>query len=199
MVYKQLYNEPPDNQTVETPLQVPNEEDVRKKRSFFNRFQQIPAHEAADAADPRPVPETSGTAVASAWAAFKSSLMVQVYAYLMGAAPADDVEPLEFWAKFGMAQYPMLVVPARYYLSIFASQATAERTFSTSGARQRLGSGNLSPVMLARLTQAHVNYRSVMQSKARRAQLERSGSSSDFSTPPKRKAAELEEGEDSEC
>ena len=54
-----------------------------------------------------------------------------------------------------------MTTPVRYFLGIFASQATAERVFSVSTARHRLSSGNLGPKLLSRLVPAHVNYHAV--------------------------------------
>ena len=165
-VFRQLFNEPPGNTRVETPLQMPRQEDLKKRRSFYQRFQQLSAEAPQQ---PLALPESNNDAVEKAWLDYKRDLTTptQVYTYLLASVPDEEMEPLDFWRCFGIQQFPLMTAPVRYFLGIFASQATAERVFSVSTARHRLSSGNLGPKLLSRLVPAHVNYHAVETFSAR--------------------------------
>ncbi|CAJ1401166.1 unnamed protein product [Effrenium voratum] len=141
-IHGQLHDEPPDNTRVVSEIPYPNARQrraIEERTSFFNRFQPPDTSQAAssnEAAAVRPIPDRSDQAVEKAWQKFKLDLKTQVYAYLVAPQPGYH-DALKFWKEIGVVQYPLMAPVARYMLGVRASQATAERVFSSSGRRHR--------------------------------------------------------------
>ena len=173
-IHGQLHDEPPDNTRVVSEIPYPNARQrraIEERTSFFNRFQPPDTSQAAssnEAAAVRPIPDRSDQAVEKAWQKFKLDLKTQVYAYLVAPQPGYH-DALKFWKEIGVVQYPLMAPVARYMLGVCASQATAERVFSSSGRRHRLAFTNLDPDVLGAIVQSHVNLPSILKQRRKRA------------------------------
>ena len=198
-VYRQMYDEPNTRVVREIPVPTKKQQqNLSDRKKFFNRFQVQPQPDAEADAKPIPVPIQNEAEVEKAWSSFKLELKTQVFSYLVCPEPMTH-DALRFWNETGRVQFPLMLPCAKYFLSVYAAQASAERIFSTSGKRHRLASGNLEADMLGRLVSSHVNLSSAREYRAKQAAKKLSGAgSSKMSdsvepiTPLKRKLQEVE-------
>ena len=165
-VYKQMFDSPPDTQDVSDAPITPTK---HKSDKLFARFSHAsPPADGKKKQEKEPVQgEQQKT---EAWSSFQSALKQEAFAYLLAPPPMHETSPLVWWRKHG-SEFPKLLVPARYFLGIPASQASTERLFSVGGRRDDQSHGRLEPTMLGRIVSAQQNLPAVQIYRNRKAVL----------------------------
>ena len=156
-VYKQMFEAPPDTSDLKD---LPISPAKQKTDVFFSRFSAC-SSSRKDPAPAEPAEEKT------TWTEFHTALRNECYAYLLSSSGDSGLAPLKWWKSVGVKDLPKLALPARYFLSIPASQASTERLFSLGGKRDLQSCGNMDPDRLSRLVASQMNLPTVLDFRHR--------------------------------